>query len=55
MDYKELNLLLTFLCGRIPKANIELHDIRSMIGSKIEYTFYDLRKGSFGYLRIDNK
>ena len=48
MDNNEVFLYLVFLGGRIPKANIELHDVRWVIGSKIEDTFDDLRKGWFG-------
>ena len=39
--------------GRSPKANIELHDVRWVIGSKIEDTFDQLRNDWFGYMRID--
>jgi len=48
MDNNELNLYLVVVGGRIPKANIELHDVRWVIGSKIEDTFEDLRKDWFG-------
>ena len=48
MDNNELNLYLVVVGGRIPKANIEVHDVRWVIGSKIEDTFDDLRKGWFG-------
>ncbi len=43
--------------GRSPKANIELHDIRWVIGSKIEDTFDQLRNdwfGSYSGLHIDS-
>ena len=33
---------------RSPKANIELHDVRWVIGSKIEDTFDQLRNDWFG-------
>ena len=39
--------------GRSPKANIELHDFRWIIVSKIEDTFDQLRNDWFGYIRID--
>ena len=48
MDTKDLCLYLVVIGGRIPKANIELHDVRWVVGSKIEDTFDDLRKGWFG-------
>ena len=41
--------------GRSPKANIELHDVRWVIDSKIEDTFDQLRNDWFGYVRIDKK
>ena len=36
------------LGGRAKKANIELHDVRWVIGSKIEDTYHTLRKDWFG-------
>ena len=36
------------LGGRAEKANIELHDVRWVVGSKIEDTFDTLRKAWFG-------
>ena len=48
MDNNELNLYLVVIGGRIPKANIEVHDVRWVIGSKIEDTFDVLRKDWFG-------
>ena len=36
------------LGGRAKKANIELHDVRWVVGSKIEDTFDTLRKDWFG-------
>ena len=56
-------LYLVVLGGRTPKSNIELHDVRWVIGSKIEDTFDQLRKDWFGsskglhidsYKRIDS-
>ena len=44
MEKNELNLYLVVLGGRISKANSELHDVRWVIGSKIQDTFDDLRK-----------
>ena len=41
-------LYLVVLGGRASKANIELHDVRWVIGSKIEDTFESLRKNWFG-------
>ncbi len=41
-------LFLVVLGGRADKANIELHDVRWVVGSKIEDTFNVLRKNWFG-------
>ena len=41
-------LYLVVLGGRAEKANIELHDVRWVVGSKIEDTFDTLRKEWFG-------
>ena len=41
-------LYLVVLGGRAEKANIELHDVRWVIGSKIEDTYDTLRKDWFG-------
>ena len=41
-------LYLVVLGGRAEKANIELHDVRWVVGSKIEETFNTLRKDWFG-------
>ena len=41
-------LYLVVLGGRAAKANIELHDVRWVVGSKIEDTFDTLRKDWFG-------
>ena len=41
-------LYLVVLGGRTKKANIELHDVRWVVGSKIEDTFDTLRKDWFG-------
>tara|TARA_B100000287_G_C20608386_1_gene771053 strand:+ start:31 stop:612 length:582 start_codon:yes stop_codon:yes gene_type:complete len=41
-------LYLVVLGGRSPKANIELHDVRWVIGSKIQDTFDQLRNDWFG-------
>ena len=51
MDNNELNLYLVVLGGRIPKANVEVHDVRWVIGWKIEDTFDDLRKNWFGSIK----
>ena len=48
MYNNELNLYLVVVGGRIPKANVEVHDVRWVIGSKIEDTFDVLRKDWFG-------
>ena len=44
-------LYLVVLGGRAEKANIELHDVRWVVGSKIEDTFDALRKAWFGSLK----
>ena len=41
-------LYLVVLGGRAKKANIELHDVRWVVGSKIEDTYDTLRKEWFG-------
>ena len=41
-------LYLVVVGGWSPKANIELHDVRWVIGSKIEDTFDQLRNDWFG-------
>ena len=41
-------LFLVVVGGRSPKANIELHDVRWVIGTKIEDTFDQLRNDWFG-------
>ena len=41
-------LYLVVLGGRTKKANIELHDVRWVVGSKIEDTYETLRKDWFG-------
>ena len=41
-------LFLVVVGGRSPKANIELHDVRWFIGTKIEDTFDQLRNDWFG-------
>ena len=43
-------LFLVVLGGRAVKANIELHDVRWVVGSKIEDTFDVLRKNWFGII-----
>ena len=41
-------LYLVVLGGRVGKANIEVHDVRWVVGSKIEDTYDTLRKDWFG-------
>ena len=49
MEKIENNFLyLVVLGGRVRKANIELHDVRWVVGSKIEDTYNTLRKDWFG-------
>ena len=45
---KDNLLYLVVLGGRADKANIELHDVRWVVGSKIEYTYDTLRNDWFG-------
>ena len=45
---KNYFLYLVVLGGRAKKANIELHDVRLVVGSKIEDTYDTLRKDWFG-------
>jgi len=47
---EKINLFLVFLGGRANKANIELHDVRWVIGSRIEDTFDVLKRDWFGTL-----
>ncbi len=47
---KNNHLFLVVLGGRAKKANIELHDVRWVIGSKIEDTFDVLRRDWFGII-----
>ena len=50
-------LFLVVLGGRANKANVELHDVRWVIGSKIEDTYDSLRRdwfGTFEGLHIDS-
>ena len=47
---EKINLFLVFLGGRANKANIELHDVRWVVGSRIEDTFDVLKKDWFGTL-----
>ena len=49
MNKLKVNFLyLVVLGGRAKKANIELHDVRWVVGSKIEDTYDTLRKDWFG-------
>ncbi len=41
-------LYLVVLGGRAEKANIELHDVRWVVGSRIEDTYDSLRNNWFG-------
>ena len=53
MGTLEKFLFLVVVGGRSPKANIELHDVRWVIGTKIEDNFEQLRNDWFGYIRIN--
>ena len=48
---KEIFLFLVVLGGTAKKANVEVHDVRWVIGSKIEDTYEVLRKDWFGTLK----
>jgi len=48
MEPLEKFLFLVVVGGRSPKANIELHDVRWFIGTKIEDTFDQLSNDWFG-------
>jgi len=48
MKKNENYLFLVVLGGTAPNANIELHDVRWVIGSRIEDTFDTLRENWFG-------
>ena len=45
---ENISLYLVVLGGRAKKANIELHDVRWVVGCKIEDTYDTLRKDWFG-------
>ena len=54
---KKSHLFLVVLGGRAKKANVELHDVRWVIGLKIEDTYNSLRRDWFGMregLHIDS-
>jgi len=54
---EEIFLFLVVLGGRAKKANVELHDVRWVVGSRIEDTFDVLRNdwfGNFNGLHIDS-
>ncbi len=48
MRKNDIYLFLVVIGGRAPNANIELHDVRWVIGKKIEDTFESLRNDWFG-------
>ena len=47
-ELENIFLYLVVLVGRAKKANIELHDVRWVVGSKIEDTYDSLREDWFG-------
>jgi len=51
IDTKKKYLFLVFLGGRAKKANVEVHDVRWVIGSKIEDTYDVLKSDWFGNLK----
>ena len=50
-NFEDNSLYLVVLGGKAKKANIELHDVRWVVGSKIEDTYDTLRKDWFGSLK----
>jgi len=50
LNTEKKTLFLVVLGGRANKANVELHDVRWVIGSRIEDTYNELRDGWFGNL-----
>ena len=50
LNTKKKHLFLVVLGGRAKKANIELHDVRWVLGSRIEDTYDVLRSDWFGSL-----
>ncbi len=46
--FENIYLYLVVLGGRAKKANVELHDVRWVVGSKIEDTYEILRRDWFG-------
>jgi len=57
INSREKYLFLVVLGGRAKKANVELHDVRWVVGSKIEDTYDALRRdwfGTFEGLHIDS-
>ena len=57
INTEEKYLFLVVLGGRSKKANVELHDVRWVIGSRIEDTYEELRRdwfGTFEGLHIDS-
>ena len=50
LNTKKKYLFLVVLGGRAKMANIELHDVRWVLGSRIEDTFDVLRRDWFGSL-----
>ena len=46
--FEKKYLFLVVLGGRARKANVELHDVRWVVGSRIEDTFDVLRSDWFG-------
>ena len=45
---EKIYLFLVVLGGKAKKANIELHDVRWVVGTRIEDTFDELRRDWFG-------
>ncbi len=51
LDKAKKYLFLVVLGGRVKNANVELHDVRWVVGSRIEETYDVLRRDWFGSLK----
>lgn len=49
---KNIFLFLVVPRGKVAKANVELHDVRWVMGSKIEDKFDVLRRDWFGSIQV---
>ena len=51
MTNDQIYLFIVFIGGKSAKSNIELHDVRWVIGRNIEDTFDQIREGWFGDIK----